>query len=103
MCSAIAQAKAQAIQCACAAADFVEDHQAAIRGVVENVGGLGHLYHESRLAGVNLIAGANAGEETVGYAYCGALGGDVAADLGEERNEREPGECRCFCRPCWGQ
>ena len=33
----------------------------------------------------------------------GALGGDVAADLGEEGDEGDLADVGGFCRPCWGR
>ena len=38
------------------------------RGVVEDVGRLGHLDHEGALAAAQLVAGADAGEDAVGDA-----------------------------------
>ena len=51
-----------------AAADLVEDHQAARRRVVEDVRRLGHLHHERALAAAQLVAGADAREDAVGQA-----------------------------------
>ena len=68
-----------------AAADFVEDHQAARRGGVEDVRGLDHFDHERALAAAEFIAGADAGEDAIDEAEDGFAGGDEAADLGHER------------------
>ena len=57
--------EAQAVERARAAADFVEDHQAARRGVVQNVRGLAHLHHERGLPARQIVAGADAGEDAV--------------------------------------
>ena len=54
-----------AVEGAGAAADLVEDHQAARRRVVEDVRRLGHLDHERALAAAQLVAGADAGEDPV--------------------------------------
>src|SRR5207244_9450219 len=51
-----------------AAADLIEDHQAAVGGVVEDVGGFGHLDHESAAAPGQLVAGADAREDAVNTA-----------------------------------
>ncbi len=77
----------QAVQGAGAAADFVEDDEAFFGGVVEDVGGFDHFDHEGGLSAVDFVAGADAGEETVGDADAGGFGGDVAADLGEDGDE----------------
>jgi hypothetical protein len=37
------------VECRGAASDFIQDHQALLRGIVENVGRLVHFNHESRL------------------------------------------------------
>ncbi len=70
-----------------AAADLVEDEQAAVGGMVEDVGGLEHLDHEGGLPGVDLVLGADAGEDAVDNADAGRSGGDIAADLGHEDDE----------------
>ena len=57
------------------AADFVEDHQAARRGVVEDAGRLGHLDHERALAPGQFVAGPDAGEDPVGDADRGRAAG----------------------------
>ena len=51
-----------------AAADLVEQHQAARGGVVEDRAGLAHLHHEGRLAAGEVVARAHAGEEPVDHA-----------------------------------
>ncbi len=88
--------EAQAVERAGAAADLVENHQAAVGGVVQNVGGFGHLDHEGGLAAVDFVAGADAGEEAIGQADGGAFGRDVAADLGQERDERDLADVGAF-------
>ena len=98
MCSAIAHARLKAVERARAAADLVEDHQAALGGVVEDVGGLGHLDHEGGLAGVQLIAGADAREEAIDQADRRALGGDVAADLRQQRDQRDLADVGALAR-----
>ena len=64
-----------------AAADLVQDEQAAGGGVVQDVGGLDHLDHEGGLPGVDLVLGADAGEDAVDEADAGGGGGDEAAHL----------------------
>ena len=57
--------QAQAVECARAAADFIQDDQAARGGVVEDVRRLAHFHHERRLAAGEVVAGADAGEDAV--------------------------------------
>ena len=65
----------QAVEGRGAAADLVQDDEAALGGVVEDVGGLVHLDHEGRLPAREVVAGADAGEDAVGEANLGALAG----------------------------
>ena len=51
-----------------AAADLVQDHQAAPGHLVQDVGGLAHLHEEGGLAPGQVVAGADAGEDAVGDA-----------------------------------
>ena len=69
------------------AADLVEDHQALGRGVVEDVGRLGHLDHERALAAAQVVGRADAGEQAVDDADPGTLGRDEAAQMGQDRDQ----------------
>jgi hypothetical protein len=71
-----------------AAADLVEDDEAAGCREVQDRGGLDHLDHEGRAAAGEVVGGADAGEQAVDDADAGAGGGDEAAGLGEEGDER---------------
>ncbi|MNR40577.1 hypothetical protein D3C85_1588760 [compost metagenome] len=55
----------QAVEGTGTAADFVHQHQAALGGVVQDVGGFAHLDHEGRTAARQVIAGADTGEDAV--------------------------------------
>ena len=48
-----------------AAPDFIEHQQAARGSMMQDVGGLDHLYHKSRLPGMNLILRADAGKNAI--------------------------------------
>jgi len=67
--------EAQAIESAGAAADLVEDDEAAPGRVVEDVGRLAHLDHEGGLAAGEIIAGADAAEDAVHEVNAGGGGG----------------------------
>ena len=70
------------------AADLVEDHQAARRGLGENGGGLDHLHHEGRAAPGQVVAGADAAEQPVDHPQAQALRRHEAAGLGQHRQQR---------------
>ena len=72
-----------------AAADLVEDHEAALARVVQDVRRLGHLDHEGRLSRVDLVGAADAGEDRVEHADLGAFRGDERAHVREQRDERD--------------
>src|SRR6516165_6286882 len=57
--------EAEAVEGAGAATDFIEDDQAALGGVVEDVSSLAHFDHEGGLATGQVITGADASENAV--------------------------------------
>ncbi len=67
--------------------DLVQDQQAAVGGVVKDVGRLHHLHHEGGLAPVDLVAGPDAGEDAVHHADVGRLRRHKGADLGHQGDE----------------
>ena len=71
-----------------APAKLVEEHERARRGVVENVGGLGHFHHERGFAQRDVVRRADTGENLVHQAYFRALCRHVAARLGHQSDER---------------
>ncbi len=71
----------QPVVSARAAPDLVEQQQAATGGVVENVGSLDHLHHEGGLAAMNLVAGAQPGEDAIHHADARPIRRHKAADL----------------------
>jgi hypothetical protein len=58
-----------------AAPDLVQDQQAALGGVVQDVGRLDHLDHKGRLPGVDLVLRADAGEDAVDQPDAGRAAG----------------------------
>src|SRR5271157_4491537 len=83
-----------AVERAGATTDLVEDDKAAWRGVVQDVGRLGHLDHEGALTAAQLVGRSNAGEEAVNHTDPGALRGDEAADLGQDGDQRDLADIR---------
>ena len=80
------------------AADFVEDDEAFRRGVVENVGGLVHFDHEGRVPARELVGRADAAENPVGDADARRLRRHPAADLRQQRDERDLANVGGFAR-----
>jgi hypothetical protein len=74
----------QTVKGACASTDFVEQHQAVGRGVVQDIGGFGHLDHKGGAATGQVIGGANAGENPVDRPKPRRLGRHEAADMRHE-------------------
>ena len=74
----------QAIEGGGAAADLIEQHQRSLAGVVQDVGGFGHLHHEGGLARGQIIYRPDPGEDSVRQADAGRAGRDPAADLGHQ-------------------
>src|SRR5437588_9725276 len=70
------------------AAELVEDHEAAVRGLLEDVAGLVQLHHEGGLARHHVVERAHPREHRVQHAYPRRGGGDVAAHLGHYGYQR---------------
>ena len=70
-----------------APADLVQDEQGVLRGVAQDVRHLRHLHHEGGLAGAEVVAGADAGENAVHHADAGAGRRHERAHLGHEDDE----------------
>lgn len=71
----------------CTPADLVHDDEGTGGGLAEDGGGLEHLDHEGGLGGVEVVRGAEAGEDCVDQAELGVVCWDEGADLGEDRDE----------------
>ena len=78
---------ADAVEGAGAAADFVEDDEAAGGGVVEDVGGFLHFDHEGAASAGEVVAGSDAGEDAVDESEVEGAGGDEGADLGHDDDD----------------
>ncbi len=79
-----------------ASAHFVEQDEGAGGGGVENGGGFGHLDHKSRPAAGYVVGRADAGIDAVDEAEGHALGGDEAAALGHDGEQRSLAEIGGF-------
>ena len=78
----------QAVEGGGAAADLVEQHQAALGGVAQDVRGLLHLDHERGLAAQDLVGGADAREDAVHEPELGLARRHEAAHLRHQHDER---------------
>ena len=72
-----------------AAADFVHQHQAVRRRVVQDRRRLGHLDHEGGTAGSEIVGSADTGEHAVERAEDATVGRHVTADVGEQGDQRD--------------
>ncbi len=78
----------EAVVGAGAAANLVHQHQTAGGGVVEDIGGFGHLHHKGGAAGGEIVRRPDAGKDTVDGADAGAVGRHEGADMGQQHDER---------------
>ena len=81
-----------------AAAHFVQDDEASVRRVAQDVRCLDHLDHEGALPARELVARAYAREDAVYEADLRALGGDEGAHMRHYRNERRGAQVGGFSR-----
>src|SRR5512142_2744034 len=72
----------------CTATDLIQDEERARGGVMQNVCGFDHLHHEGGLPRVDLILGANAGEDAIYQPNLRRIGRDEGADLRHENDQR---------------
>ncbi len=78
----------QAVEGRGAAADLVEDDQAAFARLVEDRRGLDHLDHEGRAAAGQIVGRADAAEQPVDDADLGFGGRHERTDLRQQRDQR---------------
>ena len=72
-----------------AASDLVEDHEAAVRGRIQNARRLGHLDHERTSPPRQLVAGTDAGKDAIGDPDGRLASGNEAAHLCHQRQQRD--------------
>ena len=94
--------EAQAVEGRGAAADLVEDDEAARRGGVQDVGGLLHLDHEGRLAARDVVGGADAREDAVDDRQLGARAPARTIRPAPSGRAAPSAAGRSTCRPCSG-
>ncbi len=79
-----------------AAADFVEQHEALRRRVVQDVRRFAHLHHEGRSAAAEVVGGTDAREDTIDRADTRRTRRHEAAGVGEQHDERGLAHVRRF-------
>ena len=72
---------------ACAAADFIQNNQAAAGGLPQDARGFHHFHHEGALALCQIVRGPHPAENFVGHADDGGGGGDHAAHLRQQADD----------------
>ena len=77
------------VECRCSAADLVQNYQAPLGGVIDDVRSLVHLDHERRLAAGEIVICPHAGENAVHQTDLRAFRRDKAADLRHQHNQRD--------------
>ena len=91
------------IKCACASPDFIQNQQAFVRCVMQNVRNLCHFHHKRALPCGKVIRCTDTGEDSVYNADMRLLRGNEAANLRHQHNQRGlPHICRfpCHIRAC---
>src|SRR3954468_20674092 len=77
----------QPIECRRAAANLIENNEAAFRCLIENSGGFHHFDHEGRAAACKIVSGPDPREEAVYYPNVSRLWGHKAAHLRQDCDE----------------
>ena len=80
--------QAESVERARAPPDFVQDDQAARRGIVQEICCFAHLDHECGLAAREIVAGADAREDAIDEVDARLGGRDKGAGVGEQRQQR---------------
>ena len=78
----------QSIKSTRAAPDLIHQHETTRCRVVQDIRRFGHLDHEGGPAAREIIAGADTCEDPIDRADDRAFGGNMAADVSEQHNDR---------------
>ena len=79
---------AHAVKGRCAAADLIQNDQAALGGPLQNFGHFGHFHHKGGLTGGKVIRCAHAGKDSIHHTDMAAGCRNKAADLRHQGNQR---------------
>jgi len=90
----------KAVECGGAAADFIEEHEARRRRVIENASDFGHFDEKCGTAACEIVAGADAREDAVGDGKFGLARGNERAHLREKNDESGLAKIGGFTA-CW--
>ena len=91
-----APSQAQPVEGAGAAADLIEDDQAAAGGIVEDVGRLAHLDHEGALASGQVIAGADSREDAITQIDARRCHGQIRTGVGQYGQQGDLSDVSAF-------
>ena len=91
----------EAVEGARAAPNLIEDDEAAGGGVVEDVRRLAHLHHERALPPREVVARADAGKDAVHEIHARGRGGEEAAGVREQSEQRDLADVSGFARHVW--
>ena len=78
---------AQPVKGAGAATDLVHEDQAALSGIMENIGGLGHFDHKRRTAAREIIGRTYPCKDAIQTGQGNRLRGHKRTDMGEQRDQ----------------
>ena len=68
-------------------ADLIQNQQAAVGGIFQDLGHFIHLYHKGRSTGKQVIGGAHTGKDPIANTDMGLIGRHKAADLRQNGNQ----------------
>ena len=93
----------QPVESGRAAADLVEDHQAALRRLIEDRRRLHHLDHEGRTPPRQIVSRADARKQPVHDADMGGHAPAHRRRSAPARRSAHSAAGRSICPPCWGR
>ena len=87
---------AETVECTRPSSDLVQNHQAAGRGVMEDVRGLGHFHHKRALALKQIIRRANAREDSVRQSDPRGFGRNKSPHLSHQHDQGRLSQIRAL-------